>query len=207
MFDYSHVHFATTISSAEKPGVCLDIGAPRSVLGLKELHKILNHVRRSKIPIVSSANKFRFGDVVVPSRGIIELCLKTPLQIPEIMVLMDFVPVDVPALFGFDVLDSESLCADNVTNYLVHRFLSSRSSDILEYDDIWSVPIIRRVLIRFGRTCPGIFLPRKEQKQRALTESVFFFFYVGFPSLCKVLTGLFQKHYCRNSIGCLLDDL
>ena len=60
------------------------------------------------------------------------------------MVLMDVVPVDVPALFGLDVLDSESLYADNVTNRLVHRFVSSCSNDPLEYDDIWSVPIIRR---------------------------------------------------------------
>ena len=60
------------------------------------------------------------------------------------MVLMDIIPVDVPALFGLDVFDSESSYEDKVTNRLVNRLVSSRSSEVMEYDDIWAVPIIRR---------------------------------------------------------------
>ena len=52
------------------------------------------------------------------------------------MVLMDVVPVGVPGLFGLDVHDSESLYADNVTNRLIYRLISSRSSDVQEYEDI-----------------------------------------------------------------------
>ena len=58
VFDYSHVHFATNISSPEIPGFCLDIVATRSVIGKKAQHTILNQVRRSQVPIVLSANKF-----------------------------------------------------------------------------------------------------------------------------------------------------
>ena len=77
-------------------------------------------------------------------RVIIELCLEAPPEVPEIMVLMDVFPVDVPALFGLDVLDSEIFYADNVIDSLVNRLIPSRSSDIMEYDDIWSVTVIRR---------------------------------------------------------------
>ena len=60
------------------------------------------------------------------------------------MLLMDVVPVDVPALFGLSVLDSESLHADNLTNRIDHRLISSCSSDVLEYKGKRAVPIIRR---------------------------------------------------------------
>ena len=115
------------------------------------MYKILKHVHRSNVPIVSSANKFRLGDVVVSSRRIIELCLEAPRRVPEIIVLMDVVPVDVPALFGLDVLDSENSYAENVADRLVHRLISSRSSDVLEYDDIWEVPMIRRDSYLYAR--------------------------------------------------------
>ena len=52
------------------------------------------------------------------------------------MVQMEVVSVDVPTLFGLDVLNYGSLYTYNVTNSLIHRFISSRSSDVLEYDDI-----------------------------------------------------------------------
>ena len=58
VFDYSHFHFPTNISSPEIPGFCLDIVAPPSVIGKKAQHTILNQVRRSQVPIVLSANKF-----------------------------------------------------------------------------------------------------------------------------------------------------
>ena len=59
------------------------------------------------------------------------------------MVLTEIVPVNVPELLGLDVMDSEGLYADNVTDRLVHRRVYNRSSEFLEYDDVWSVPIIR----------------------------------------------------------------
>ena len=61
----------------------------------------------------------------------------------NIMVLMAVVPVNVPALLGLDVMDSERLYAVNVTNRLVHRRVYNCCSELPEYDDISSVPIIR----------------------------------------------------------------
>ncbi len=60
------------------------------------------------------------------------------------MVLMDIVPVNRPALLGLDVLDAENLYADNVTDHLVHREVSSRSGDPLSFGDTWCVPIFRK---------------------------------------------------------------
>ena len=59
------------------------------------------------------------------------------------MVLMDIVPVNVKALLGLDAIDAEGLYADNVINRSVNRRILSRSSDECQYDDMWSVPIIR----------------------------------------------------------------
>ncbi len=58
-------------------------------------------------------------------------------------MLMDVVPVDVPDLLGLYVLDAEGLYADNVTNRLVHRKITSNSSDNTHYEDMWHVPIFR----------------------------------------------------------------
>ena len=95
------------------------------------------------IPRMKSITFFRFGDVKVRSVGKIEISLKTPASIRHISVLMDIVPVDIPALLGLDVLDSESLYADNVTNRLVHRCVLSLPGEPSEYEDRWSAPLSR----------------------------------------------------------------
>ena len=74
----------------------------------------------------------------------IEILLETPSTWRDIPVLMDIVPVDVPALLGLDVLDSEQLYACNVTNRLVHRAVLSRPGEPLQYEDRWSVPLTRQ---------------------------------------------------------------
>ena len=56
---------------------------------------------------------------------------------------MDIVSVNVPALLGLDVLDSEELIADNVTNRLIHRHVVSRAQGLIKYDDKWSMPLQR----------------------------------------------------------------
>ncbi len=55
------------------------------------------------------------------SIGLVEFALQTPAPLRPIPVLLDIVPVDVPALLGLDVLDAESLYPDNVTDRIVHR--------------------------------------------------------------------------------------
>ena len=142
-FDCSHIHFSKLSASPEIAGFCLGIGAPRSIVGRTELNKILTSVQRRSIARINSRNSFSFEDVLVKSLGMVELCLRTPNDVPNIMVVMHIVPVNVPALLGLDVMDAEGLYADIVTNRLVHRKILSRSSDEFEYDNMWSIPIIR----------------------------------------------------------------
>ncbi len=59
------------------------------------------------------------------------------------MVLMNIVPVNVPALLCLDVLDAEGLYAVNFINRLVHRKINSRSRELLVYADTSHVPIVR----------------------------------------------------------------
>ena len=113
------------------------------MVGKQTLDVILSSLKRKSIPTILSPTSFRFGDTVVKSLGMVEVAIETPSHIPEIMMLMDIVPVNVPELLGLDVLDSESFYADNVTNCLVHRRVTSRSRDSLSFEDVWSVPIVR----------------------------------------------------------------
>ena len=144
VFDCSHIHFSSACCSPNLPGFCLDIGAPRSVVGQKGLHKILAFVGKTTILVIKPCHSFRFGEVAAKSLSLVELSLQTPNNIPNIKVLLDVVPVNISALLGLEVLDSEESCADNVINRLVHRKVLSRSCDSMEYQDIWSVPIIRQ---------------------------------------------------------------
>ena len=142
-YDCSHVHPLHPKSTPSTPGFCADIGAPKSVIGLPTLNNILRHTRKKSIPTLKSTHSYRFGDVTVHALGIVELVLKTPDSFPDINVLMDIVPVNVPALLGLNVLDAECLYADNVTNRLVHRQVLGKSNGVLNYKDKWSVPLMR----------------------------------------------------------------
>ena len=118
--EMSNIHFSNTIYN-NFTRFCVDIGAPRSVIGTKTLNKILNKLSHRSMPKIPSGNSFRFGDMTVPSMGILELWLKVPSPRRPIPVLVDIVAVNVPALLGLDVLDSEQLYACNVTNQLFHH--------------------------------------------------------------------------------------
>lgn len=106
-FDWSHINFSNTNSFAKLTGFYLDIGTPRWVAGRCELNKILKAVNQRSIPLSTSENRFRFGDLVVRSPGLIELCLATPQNVPEIIMLLDIVSVNVTALHDLGVCDEE----------------------------------------------------------------------------------------------------
>ena len=142
-FDFSHIHFTTRPGYVKLLGFCVDTGALRSVLGKRQLNYILRITQNKLIPRMPSGNTFKFGDVTVKSLGMIELDLKTPAPRRPIPVLLDIVPVDVPALLGLDVLDAEGLYADNVTNRIVHRHVTSKPGEPLSYQDLWCMPLIR----------------------------------------------------------------
>ncbi len=95
------------------------------------------------IPRIRSTNSLRFSDVTVPSLGLIEIALEVPTPRRSIPVLMDIAAVDIPALLGLDILDSEQLYADNATNRLVHREVLSKPGESLQYGDRWQVPLTR----------------------------------------------------------------
>ena len=97
---------------------------------------------KETIPLIPSQNSFRFGDVTVRSLGMVEIELLTPSNEPNIPVLLDVVPLNVPALLGIDILDGEQLYADNVTNRLIRRMVLSRPGKRLMYEDKWHVPLI-----------------------------------------------------------------
>ena len=95
---------ATVIPS--EPAFCIDVRAPRSVAGKQQLYVTFITLRLKTIPRCSSLSYFRFSDVVVKSLGMIEVALATTPFVPDIMALMDIVPVNIPALLGVEVLDS-----------------------------------------------------------------------------------------------------
>ena len=141
--DCSNIFLANVPSSADNFGFCVDIGAPRSVIGKPQLNFFLRDLNKTSISKLNSSKSFRFGDVTVNSLGTVEIALDKPANISPIHVLMDIVPVHIPALLGLGVLDGECLYADNVTNRLVHRHVLSRTGEQLQYEDLWSVPLTR----------------------------------------------------------------
>ncbi len=58
IFDCSIVHLSDLNSTPELSGFCIDIGAPRSVIGKKTPNKILRYVDNNCIPIAQSGNSF-----------------------------------------------------------------------------------------------------------------------------------------------------
>ena len=124
-------------------GFCVDTGAPRSVIGLKSLKRILckQGVRFPKLEL--SRNRFRFADSIFESLGKICIPLRTPPGVTPVPVVMDVVQADIPPLLGIDILDKESLIADTVSNRLQKRTFFNGQKGEKEYMDAWSVPLCR----------------------------------------------------------------
>ena len=128
-----HTVKTSTIKSGNRSkfdGICIDTGAQRSVVGLKQAHAYcqLSGVPFKKRP---SMTAFRFGDGTFQSLGSIPVRIPTP-DGKFISIEMDVVQADVPMLIGLEVLDRERLIPDNVANKL--RSL----------EDGWSLPITRK---------------------------------------------------------------
>lgn len=90
-----------------------------------------------------SNNRFRFADAVYESLGRTSLPLRTPPGIPAIMVEMDVVNADIPALLGMDLLDKESLTPCTVSNRLAKRVPIIDKEGNKAYVDKWCVPLRR----------------------------------------------------------------
>ena len=100
-FRYKHSGNSTKVNCAEicttslskqaakgsRPGFCVDIGAPRSVVGLKEARRIYGCTGRRFQPRPSN-RKFCFADSVFESLGTVMIPLETPPGIPTIKVTL-----------------------------------------------------------------------------------------------------------------------
>lgn len=148
-------------SAASPLGFCVDIGAPRSVVGLRELNRLLTATNTHKKHIRRSSNRFRFGDQSFESLGCISLPLPTPRGVHPIVVDFDIVKAHVPPLLGMDVLDREELVADTVFRRLARRSTRMLDDGATAYVDDWYVPLVRsqsgHVYVPFDRESRCLF--------------------------------------------------
>lgn len=100
------------------PGFCTDIGAPRSVIELKELRDVFAAFRKRTRPLKRSSNRFRFADTTFKSISQVTLVLAAPRGYEPIPATLEVVPADTPALSGMDILDRERLTSDTAANRL-----------------------------------------------------------------------------------------
>ena len=143
----THIHHSRirTNGAAIYPGFCIDIGAPKSVIGRKELGKIFlqQKIRVPNIQKSEVTHRFRFADKLFDSLGKVSLFLSTPKGIPPICVELDVVQADIPALLGMDILDREGLIADTVAGRLTKRVRTQSKQGHEHYVDEWSIPLYR----------------------------------------------------------------
>ena len=91
-------------SQNERPGYCIDIGAPSSVIGLLELSRIYSAAGVIMKQLKKSKRRFRFSDSLFQSLGNTNLPLETPIGMSDKSLQMDVVSADVPALLVLDFL-------------------------------------------------------------------------------------------------------
>lgn len=120
-------------STSSKVSAILDIGAPRSVIGIRAARKILRQSGQ-RFALRPSHRRFKFGETAVKSLGSCNIEIPTPGGIVEVRT--DVVNQDLPFLIGLDVLDSERLNVLTVTNEL-ECVQSGRSMG-------WMMPVVRR---------------------------------------------------------------
>ena len=151
-------------SCRDSPGFYMDIGAPKSCIGLRELKSIFSRFGRRIPQLKWSQNRFRFADTSYNSIGKVSLPLATPPSGPPIVVEMDVVNADIPALLGLNVLDREALMADTVANRLTRRSLVQNNGSFL-YLDKWHVPLLRSESghVYVEMDCPSSVMFRRSQ--------------------------------------------
>ena len=93
--------------------------------------------------IKPSRNRLRFADAVYESLGSVSIPLKTPAGTPKILVELDIVQADVPALLGLDILDKESLTPCTVSNRLYKRTRHTTDDGKEVFINEWYLPLTR----------------------------------------------------------------
>ena len=116
--------------------------SPKSVIGKRELNRLLRATNKHSRDIRRSGHRFRFGDESFPSLGRISLPLATPSGIEPIFVDFDIGDADIPALLGMDVLDGEQFVADTVFHRLARRSAQKLQDGRQAYFDEWFIPLM-----------------------------------------------------------------
>ena len=130
----SNIYFSN-IEKDRFPGFCVDIGAPRLVIGSRSLDIFFKILNTKTILRITSGNSFRSGDVTFPSLGMVKLWLKVPAPRHSLALISGIVQVNVAPLLGLDVLNSEQLYGYNVTNRPLHRQVLSANEELLKFID------------------------------------------------------------------------
>lgn len=107
----------------------MDIGAPRSLIGLDQA-KLYCKESGINLKLFNSNNKFLFGTYPSKSLGKMKLLMPTPGN--SIQIDVDVVEENVPLLIGIDVMDKHSiqpLILDNALESKLHK---------------WKIPLIRK---------------------------------------------------------------
>ena len=73
--------------------------------------------------------------------GQVTLQLDAPPGGKPVLVTLDVVKADIPALLGMDILDRESLTPDTVDDHLSKRVTVSGSNGEQMYIDEWYIPM------------------------------------------------------------------
>lgn len=125
------------------PGSCVDIGALRSVIGLKEARKMFDRIGMRLQP-QPPAKTFRFADSVYKSFSTVMIRLESLLRIPTIKVTLEVISGDIPALFGMEVIDANSLTPCTVSDRVIKRSIVDHKNTSQFYVmDYWSVSLKR----------------------------------------------------------------
>ena len=143
--DATHIHHSKlrTVGNNRCRRFCVDISAPKSVIGRKELCRIFSEQNLRVPELQSTAHKHRFWfeDELFDSLGRVTHYLATQIGVPLIPVELDVVQADVPALLGMDILDREGLIADTVANCLTKRVKVSSETGLVQCVDEWSTSL------------------------------------------------------------------
>lgn len=97
---------------------CLNIGAPGSAVGDKELKRILSHLCRLKLEVKYFSNAFKFADAVFSYYVITKLPLATPPIISSINNNLAVISTDVTELLGLPAMRQNALLTYSIASTL-----------------------------------------------------------------------------------------
>ena len=111
----------------------LDIGATKSVIGIRAAKRLFN-AAGIEYRTIKSCRSFRFGNVVFPSLGRVHIAIDLPDGV--LSEYVDVVDADVPFLLGLHTMDAHRIQALTVENVL------ERVDE--DFKRKWAIPTVRR---------------------------------------------------------------